>query len=487
MTFARFTWTKRAIALLLSAAFALLACVATSSAAWSDDLDDRMAAAKKKQAESNAQLEELEHDLSETDSQLADAYIKLQQVQAQLPVAEAALNIATKEYQTAQREADTLAQKLTDAQSEKTTLETQLKDNQDSMDQARSGVAEMARQAARGDIDMSSVGLIVGAESTEDFVQRYNMNTTALRSQSKSLDKLRQTRAISRNAEVRLNAVNDVITTLKKEADEKVVVAQAKEAEAEKAKAEVQNLISEQTTATQTIESRKSAVEQQIKDEDATNASVADEIRQIAGLQEEQRKEEERLERERQEKERKAKEAADKAAKEANKGSSSSSGSNSSGSNSGGSSSSGSGSSSGGSSSSSSGKWFSAWPTQYRVVTSSYGWRLHPILNYYRLHAGADLRAYCGSEIYAARSGTVKWATFKAGLGNSVLINHGTINGKNVMSSYNHMTRFVVSSGTHVKAGQLIGYAGNTGTSAACHLHFEVYVNGSTTDPVPHL
>lgn len=487
MSFARFTWTKRTIAFLLSAAFALLACVATSSSAWADDLDDRMAAAKKKQTESNQQLEALEHDLSETDQQLADAYIKLQQVQAQLPVAEAALSIATKEYQTAQREADALAQKLTDAQTEKGALETQLKENQDSMDQARSGVAEMARQAARGDMEMTSVGLIVGADSTEDFVQRYNMNTTALRSQSKSLDKLRQTRAISRNAEVRLNAVNDVIAALKDEADAKVVVAQAKEKEAEQAKAEVQNLISQQTTATQTIESRKATVEQQIKEEDATSASVANEIRQIAGLQEDQRKEEERLEKERQERERKAKEAADKAAKDkgsSNSGGSSSGGSSSGGSNSGGSTSGGSNSGSG---SSSSGQWFSAWPTQYRVVTSSYGWRLHPILNYYRLHAGADLRAYCGSEIYAARSGTVKWATFKAGLGNSVLINHGTIGGKNVMSSYNHLTRYVVSNGSRVKAGQLIGYAGNTGTSAACHLHFEVYVNGSTVNPVPRL
>jgi murein DD-endopeptidase MepM/ murein hydrolase activator NlpD len=106
-------------------------------------------------------------------------------------------------------------------------------------------------------------------------------------------------------------------------------------------------------------------------------------------------------------------------------------------------------------------------------------------LGYYRLHAGADLRAYCGTPLYAARGGTVQWATFKAGLGNSVLINHGSISGKSVMSSYNHMTSFSVSSGSKVKAGQLIGYAGNTGTSAACHLHFEVYVNGSTTDPLP--
>ena len=40
-------------------------------------------------------------------------------------------------------------------------------------------------------------------------------------------------------------------------------------------------------------------------------------------------------------------------------------------------------------------------------MTSSYGMRLHPILGYYRLHAGTDLRAYCGTPIMAAGPGTV--------------------------------------------------------------------------------
>jgi murein DD-endopeptidase MepM/ murein hydrolase activator NlpD len=65
-----------------------------------------------------------------------------------------------------------------------------------------------------------------------------------------------------------------------------------------------------------------------------------------------------------------------------------------------------------------------------------------------------------------------------------VLINHGTINGKNVMSSYNHLTSFKTQAGAKVKAGDVVGLSGNTGLSGACHLHFEVYVNGSTIDPM---
>jgi hypothetical protein len=133
---------------------------------------------------------------------------------------------------------------------------------------------------------MSSVSLIVGADSTEDFVSRYSMNTTALRSQTKSLDKLRETRAVSRNAQVRLDAVNDIITTLKEQADAKVVETQQKEKEAADAKAQVESLISQKNSATQRIEGRKAAVEQQLKEEDANVASFTDEIREIAGLQE---------------------------------------------------------------------------------------------------------------------------------------------------------------------------------------------------------
>lgn len=94
------------------------------------------------------------------------------------------------------------------------------------------------------------------------------------------------------------------------------------------------------------------------------------------------------------------------------------------------------------------------------------------------------MRAYCGTPIYAGRNGTVAWTQWRSGFGNQVMINHGSINGKNVMTSYNHLTSFVTSSGANVRAGQLIGYAGNTGLSGACHLHFEVYVNGSTINPM---
>lgn len=465
----------------------------STTVASADELDDRMAKAKAKQSQVKDQIEGLQSDLSETDKQLSDAYVKLREVEAELPVAEAALSIATQEFQKAQREADALAQKLEDAQAERDALQEQIAANDESMEEARSGIAEMARQAARGDLDMTSLDLIVGSQSTEEFVDRYTMNSTAMRTQQKSLDRLRVSQAVSRNAEVRLEAINDAIVELKKDADEQVVVAQQKEQEAASAKAAVQNLIIAQENATATIENRLVTVKQELASADQNSENLSNEIRQIAGLQEEQRKEEERKEKARKEAERKKKEEEDRKKKEEEKNNSNSGGSGSggsgSGSGSGGSGSGGSGSGSGGSGSGGSGSggsssgWFS-WPTAYRVVTSSYGWRLHPVLGYYRLHAGTDMRAYCGTPIYAARSGTVQWAKWNSGFGNQVLVNHGSISGDNVMTSYNHLTSFATRAGSKVSAGDLLGYAGNTGLSGACHLHFEVYINGSTIDPM---
>lgn len=125
------------------------------------------------------------------------------------------------------------------------------------------------------------------------------------------------------------------------------------------------------------------------------------------------------------------------------------------------------------------------WPTK-GGVSSVYGMRLHPILNYYRMHDGDDIGGTCGQPIFAAQSGTVvKAATgYNGGSGNNVRINHGDINGDNVQTGYLHMLDFNVKAGDKVDKGDVIGHVGSTGLSTACHLHFSAYVNGSGSDPM---
>jgi murein DD-endopeptidase MepM/ murein hydrolase activator NlpD len=133
-----------------------------------------------------------------------------------------------------------------------------------------------------------------------------------------------------------------------------------------------------------------------------------------------------------------------------------------------------------------SGGWLS-WPVADTYVTSPYGMRFHPILHYWKLHDGTDFGAGCGTPVYAAASGTVISEYYDSAYGNRITLNHGNVNGVSLSTSYNHLTSFVAGYGQHVARGELIGYAGTTGWSTGCHLHFMVYENGATVDPMTWL
>ncbi|TBT84972.1 hypothetical protein ET989_07270 [Propioniciclava sinopodophylli] len=118
---------------------------------------------------------------------------------------------------------------------------------------------------------------------------------------------------------------------------------------------------------------------------------------------------------------------------------------------------------------------------------SPFGPRFHPILKYWRAHNGNDWGAACGVPLYAAQSGTVVKAGWQGGFGNYVVIDHGVIGGKSLMTGYAHQSRMAVSTGQRVDMGQLIGYVGTTGLSTGCHLHLQVYENGTPVDPMRYI
>ncbi|MBF4629283.1 M23 family metallopeptidase [Curtobacterium flaccumfaciens] len=115
----------------------------------------------------------------------------------------------------------------------------------------------------------------------------------------------------------------------------------------------------------------------------------------------------------------------------------------------------------------------------------AYGNRLHPILGYYRLHAGDDFGAACGTSLYATAAGTVTYAGPYGDYGNLITIDQG--NG--VTSNYAHMfsSGVLVRPGQKVTAGQVVGAVGNAGLSTGCHLHFEIRQNGAAVPPTPFL
>lgn len=123
------------------------------------------------------------------------------------------------------------------------------------------------------------------------------------------------------------------------------------------------------------------------------------------------------------------------------------------------------------------------WPVPgHHRITSPFGYRIHPILKYRKLHTGVDIGAPNGTPVVSAASGTVIASRFMSGYGNCIMIDHG---GK--VTVYAHLSSRAVSPGQSVSAGETIGYVGSTGMSTGAHLHFEVRVNGAVQNPLNYL
>ena len=123
------------------------------------------------------------------------------------------------------------------------------------------------------------------------------------------------------------------------------------------------------------------------------------------------------------------------------------------------------------------------WPTNNtRVVTSPYGERWC-LFHGYESHNGADIDAARGSAVLAAKSGRVIQAGWNGGYGISVMIAHDD----GITTLYGHMDGCSVSVGQTVSQGETIGICGNTGNSSGAHIHYTMYKNGGTIDPLPYL
>ncbi len=123
-----------------------------------------------------------------------------------------------------------------------------------------------------------------------------------------------------------------------------------------------------------------------------------------------------------------------------------------------------------------------SWPVD-GLISSNYGWRIHPILNRRIFHNGLDLASSTGTPIRAAGSGRVILAQRWSGYGNAVVIQHGG----DVTSIYAHLSRFGTSVGRDVNEGEVIGYVGCTGLCTGPHLHFEVRESGAAVNPLKYL
>jgi murein DD-endopeptidase MepM/ murein hydrolase activator NlpD len=121
-------------------------------------------------------------------------------------------------------------------------------------------------------------------------------------------------------------------------------------------------------------------------------------------------------------------------------------------------------------------------PLKYAHVTSKFGSRFHPVLQYMKAHNGVDYGTPIGTPVWAVADGTVTQAGNAGAAGNMVVIRHA--NG--FETQYMHLSRFGdgIRAGARIRQKQVIAYSGNTGRSTGPHLHFGLKRNGGYTNPL---
>ncbi len=99
---------------------------------------------------------------------------------------------------------------------------------------------------------------------------------------------------------------------------------------------------------------------------------------------------------------------------------------------------------------------------------------------YNRYHRGVDFAGAPGTSVLAAADGKVVMADRLQIRGNTTIIDHGW----GVYTLYAHQRETLVQPGQVVESGQVIGTVGSTGRSTGPHLHWELWLNGVTVDPL---
>ncbi len=119
----------------------------------------------------------------------------------------------------------------------------------------------------------------------------------------------------------------------------------------------------------------------------------------------------------------------------------------------------------------------------YGPLSSSYGWRFHPVQGRMAFHQGIDIPGWIGAPIRAAADGIVLYSGWSRGFGQVVVIDHFY----GYRTIYAHSSKLVARRGDTVQKGQVIAEVGNTGHSTGPHVHYEVRRYDQPVDPIPYL
>jgi len=390
---------------------------------------------KRRKTHVDAAMRDLRHDMNETSKDLRAAASLLRRAESKLPAARARVARVHGRLVAAQARDRELGEQLDVAIAEVQRARAEIRDTKKDIAAGQVLIGRIARTSYQ-DGGMGELAVVLQSQTPDDFATRLVLVQNAMRSEGSVLGRLAEARADLAAEKATLVAKREQVEEMKRAQEALVAQIAELQAEAIEAKEAVQQLIDEREQALAAVEREKAA-------EEARYAKMQAESQRLARILAER-----------------ARQARLAAARARAAGRSTASGSGALG-----------------------------WPVS-AGITSPYGMRVHPVTGVYKLHDGTDFGVGCGTPVRAAASGTVIQAANVAGYGNQLVIDHGIMRGVGLATSYNHLMSFSAGPGSHVSRGEVIGYSGGgagmygAGYSTGCHLHFMVYVNGGTTDPM---
>lgn len=449
-------------------------------------------AVQQEREEVRQRLEEQRGELDQTEQQLQQRLDELDEIESQLEVTVEDVErldqrIAELDARLAELEDDLrkAEEELAAAEERLDSTTAELVSTQEKLDQTRTELAdERDRFAQRsrasfvhgGDVEMMTK--LLDAADVSEFSRSVRYVEAVL---AEDRDRIKRIAGLARQVEA---AKRDLEVLQERQIAERAHAESQRDevaqlvAEEEELRTEVAAEREERRQAMLALEADRESHEELVASLERASDQIESELSQLASREEQLSAEEQRLAQEaaaqRRARERAQREAERAARREASRGSGGSS-------NSGGSSSGG-GSSGGGHSHAPSQGGQLQRPSNGRI-TSSYGYRTHPIHGTRRMHTGVDMAAGYGAPIFAADDGVVVSASNRGGYGQTVVVNHGG----GLATLYAHQSRFAVRAGQRVSRGQVVGYEGASGAVTGAHLHFEVRVNGQHRDPMPYL
>jgi len=416
----------------------LVAAVAMPAfTAWGADEDDL----KHRRNQVSGQLQDARGELGESSHALNRAARRLEAAQRRLDVAEEHLDRTRDQLQQAIEYDQLMQERLDEAKAQLVAAREDLAEGRRAVARQRDRLAEFAAESFQNqDNRLLELRVFLKSETPEALTTQMDAVDSIASKQSASFARLRASEVLLRVEEEEVRAAKEEVAAQRAEAARNLEEKERLEDEAEAAEARVAELVAAREEAEEQAEEAKEEDLARVEQLEAEREEIEDRLAEIA------RRQAAALAR---------KQAAARAAAQARAAARAAA---------------------------SAAEGLMAPVNSY--ITSSYGMRFHPTLHYWKLHDGTDFGAWCGTPVRAAEDGRVISAYYSTGYGNQVLINHGIESGVSLSTSYSHLSRYGVSTGEQVSRGEVIGLSGTTGYSTGCHLHFMVYENGSTVDPM---